>query len=93
MELKEVLESKIYVNEVNNITFASPKEYLNPFIDIVGDDNIVVVGTDKIVNKNEDDTENVSYARVRIEKRLDTHNKSDRRITAFSRDDLCFGYK
>jgi hypothetical protein len=73
MELKEVLESKIYVNEVNNITFASPKEYLNPFIDIVGDDNIVVVGTDKIVNKNEDDTENVSYARVRIEKRLDTH--------------------
>lgn len=77
MTVKDVLESKIYVNESNNITFGSPKDYLMPFVDTVGEDNLIVIGSDKVVNKNEDGTENVSYARVRIEKRYDASKLDD----------------
>jgi len=68
LSIDEVLSSKVYVNEYNNITFGSPKDYITPFLDITGEDNLVIVGSDRVVNKNEDGTENISYARVRIEK-------------------------
>lgn len=71
MIVQEIINSKTYVNENNNITFGSPKDYLSPFIDIVGEDDLIVIGSDRMINKNEDGSENISYARVRIEKRFD----------------------
>lgn len=73
MTVEEIINSKTYVNP-SNITFNSPKEYIKPFIDITGEDNIDVIGSDAVINKNEDGSENISYARVRIQK---SYNSSE----------------
>lgn len=77
MTVKEIINSKTYVNEANNVTFGSPKDYILPFVDIVGEDDLLIVGSDRIVNKNEDGSENISYSRVRIEKRLDASSLNE----------------
>jgi len=73
MELNEILESKMYVRENGTISFGTPKEYINPFIDIV-EEKVVswdVKIASPVTNKNiEDNTLNIAYPRVVIEARL-----------------------
>lgn len=70
LTLNSILESKIYVKENSAISFKSPHEYIQPFIDgaskLTDDFRISVSGAVK--NKNEEDeTINVAYGRVLVE--------------------------
>ena len=70
MELTDVLESKIFVKENNGIKFLSAKEYLDPFLDIVGPtaSEITVRVADPVINQEIDsDEKNVAYPRVLVE--------------------------
>ncbi len=70
MELRELLESKIYVKDGSAMSFKSPAEYINPFLDRVSKltNSFEVEGIKSAINKNEEDnTENVSYGRFLIE--------------------------
>jgi hypothetical protein len=73
MELNDVLESKIYVKERSGAGFLSPKEYLEPFIEKVGDAalDFTVRTTEPVVNKDpETGEENIAYPRVLIEAKI-----------------------
>ena len=68
--LDEVIESKIFTRENSQVTFQSPKAYIQPFLDVVGVDKIICKVQDPVTNENEDHTRNVAYPRVAIEAHL-----------------------
>lgn len=82
MTINDILESKTYVKENGAITFGSPKEYLEPFLNILPKDTQYEVETaNSIINKNEeDDTLNISYPRVLVKAKLNYNEKFDSTI-------------
>ena len=70
VELNEVLESKIFTKENSLVTFQSPKAYLQPFLDIVGNQNLSCKVQDAVVNENEDHSRNTAFPRVALEARV-----------------------
>lgn len=73
MELNDILNSKIFVAEKSAINFLSPRDYINPFIDVVSSLNptyeVAVSGVS--ANKNQENNEiNQSFGRVKIEAKL-----------------------
>lgn len=72
MELKDVLESKVYLKENSAVSFMSPSTYIQPFLDVVKDRELHVNVSDSVINANDDNTQNIAYARVNIEAILDS---------------------
>lgn len=65
--LDEVLTSKRYVSDAN-VSFPSPKEYIDPFTEIFSDAKEFRVKTmSPVVNAEESGEENVAFARVMVE--------------------------
>jgi len=65
----ELLDSKIYVKENSAINFQSAKNYVEPFLDIIGDKaKATRVEIDQeIVNAEESGRKNIAYPRVNVE--------------------------
>ena len=70
IQLADVLDSRIYVKENSGGGFQSPRTYLEPFLDRVKADEVVVKVQDPVTNQNEDGTQNVSYPRVLVEAKV-----------------------
>ncbi len=73
MELQDLLSSEIFVKEGSGVDFKSPREYINPFIDVVSkltsDFNIEV--SNNVTNKDSESLkEHTAYGRYRIEAKL-----------------------
>ena len=76
MELKDVLESKIYLKEGGAVQFQSPKFYIEPFLKSIqnGIKDYVVSVANPISNKNVDTDEvNTAYPKVLVEAKVGTH--------------------
>lgn len=76
MELQELLDSKIYVKQKGGITFKSPDNYLNQFVDLVapfGPDYTISTAAESInANDDAEGTENVAFGRVVVQAKLPT---------------------
>lgn len=73
IQVDEILRSKIYVKENSAISFNSPKQYIEPFLEKFG--NLPGVSfnvrvSDKVANREEDGKANEAYGRVLIEAKL-----------------------
>lgn len=73
VDLNQVLESKIYVKENSALRFLSPKDYLQPFLNVIEESGIqnnselICKVQNPVVNENEDGTKNISYPRVALD--------------------------
>lgn len=71
MELQELLDSKLYVKPQGGVTYKSPTEYLDPFIQAVSkfttDFRIETSAETRNANEDAEHTENIAYGRVKIE--------------------------
>lgn len=78
LTVTDVLKSKVYVNEKGGVNFASPRQYIEPFLEkfknISGVDIDVKV-SGSVINKEEDDTVNVAYSRVGVKVTLPENYK------------------
>lgn len=73
MKLENILDSKIYIKDNSAISFKSPEEYIQPFLDVVAPLNPTyrVDVSGRSANKNtEDENVNESFARVLVEAKL-----------------------
>lgn len=75
LQLAEVLESKVYIQDKSQITFGSPKSYIEPFLDIIEKANLKVnyrVSVSERTANREAESEkiNAAYGRVCIEAKL-----------------------
>lgn len=69
LTMDEVLNSKVYVKPGGSVTFGSPKNYLQPFLDMTKDkvDNYRIKVADPVINAEQSGTRNIAYPRVMIE--------------------------
>ena len=69
MNLTDVLSSKVFVKEDGAINFQTPKTYLEPFIDVVGDkaQEWRIKTANQVVNAEESGEKNIAYPRIAIE--------------------------
>ena len=74
MEVNELLSSKLYVKPQSGITFKSPSEYLQPFLDLIAPftSDIRVSTGAEVTNANPDEqnSENTAFGRVVLEAKL-----------------------
>jgi hypothetical protein len=73
LELDTVLNSKTYVGEKSYVNFGSPKQYIEPFLNKLSRFNSIqysVKTSDRVANKDEDESLNVAYGRVLVEAKL-----------------------
>lgn len=72
LTLDTILNSKTYVPEKAGLAFRSPKEYIEPFLEIVRTltNEFKVEVSGRTANANEDASVNESFARVKIEAQL-----------------------
>jgi len=72
MTISEIIDSKIYVSPNGLFKFPAPGELIEPFYEhtesLDGDYHVSV--QNEVRNENDDNTQNVAYPRVLIEKRL-----------------------
>jgi hypothetical protein len=69
LSVDDLLGSKIYVKENSAVSFKSPRQYLEPFLDLVGNKatDIRVQAADSIINAEESGLRNIAYPRVNVE--------------------------
>jgi hypothetical protein len=73
LTLEDVLRSKIYVQERSNITFGSPRAYIEPFLEKFKNFNGVeftVETAASVINKEESGATNEAYGRVLVQAKL-----------------------
>lgn len=72
--LNQVLNSKVYVKENSQISFGSPRQYIEPFLEKLKDTGATysVSVSDRVANKEESGTINEAYGRVLIQAKLPT---------------------
>lgn len=69
MTVQEILDTNTYVKDGSAISFKSPKDYIEPFIEKVSSvvDNFVVSTSQRVANIDQEDKSQESFARVLIE--------------------------
>lgn len=79
MNLTDVLNSKVFVKEDGAINFQAPHQYLDPFIEIVGDKAVEwrVKVANPVINAEESGEKNIAYPRVAIEADLGVSSVQD----------------
>lgn len=80
MKIEELLSSKTYVRDNGSLTFPSPKELIEPFIENFKNDNIEykISTNEEIVNKEQDsDILNIAYPKVMIQANYKTDKLKD----------------
>lgn len=72
VSLDQVLNSKVYVKEQSTISFGSPRQYIEPFLEKLHGINpeFRVSVSDRVANKEESGTLNEAYGRVLVEAKL-----------------------
>lgn len=72
VSLDQVLNSKVYVKEQSTISFGSPRQYIEPFLEKLHGINpeFKVSVSDRVANKEESGTLNEAYGRVLVEAKL-----------------------
>ena len=72
VSLDQVLNSKVYVKEDSLISFGSPRQYIEPFVEKLQGitNNFRVSVSDRVANKEESGSINEAYGRVLIEAKL-----------------------
>lgn len=70
--LDQVLNSKVYVKENSQISFGSPRQYIEPFLENLRNTNATfsVSVSDRVANKEESGTINEAYGRVLVQAKL-----------------------
>lgn len=72
LALEDILASKVYVKPNSSISFGTPKQYLEPFVEPIinktdGNVSMRVKVAEPIVNANESGEMNIAYPRVLVE--------------------------
>jgi hypothetical protein len=75
--MEQLMEAKAFVKEGSGASFQTPRQYFEPFMEVLEQNGVFRVGETKIqvngavVNKNEDGTENRSYERILVQGKLE----------------------
>jgi hypothetical protein len=75
INLDTVLNSKVYVKENSQISFGSPRQYVEPFLEKLKDTNVTyrVDVSDRVANKEITGETNEAYGRVLVEAKFPTN--------------------
>jgi len=69
IKLEELLNSKVYVKENSSVRFTSAKQYVEPFLEALGQDvkDVRVSVSSPVMNAEESGKMNIAYPRVNVE--------------------------
>lgn len=73
LQVDEILRSKIYMKENSAVSFGSPRQYIEPFLEkfsVLPGVTFSVRVSDKVANREEDGKANEAYGRVLVEAKL-----------------------
>ena len=71
LNIEDVLSSKVFVKANSSISFGSPKEYLEPYVELFNETpQFRVKAADPVVNAEDSGAMNIAYPRVLIESDL-----------------------